>query len=196
MKTKRIISIVVSSIVLLFAIFVLVSAFIPKNYNFNLAQPDRITIYNSNGDQVTNYYKDSDDDYNKIMELYNKGFKTSFMQSFFQGKGFKKVQTVDSTNSFKSDSIKNVENTIFIEFCYTDEQQTSTHGCDVKLTTDESVYRHVFIEIKNSQVLSAVNAYIIKGGEDFTSTSKNNIRYTSYASHHALYDYLNDGILA
>lgn len=193
MKTKRIISIVVSSIVLLFAIFVLVSAFIPKNYNFNLAQPDRITIYNSDGAQVTSYDKDSDD-YNKIMELYNKGFKTSFMQGFFQGKGFKKVQTVDSTKSFNSSSIKNVENTIFIEFNYTDEQQTDKHGCDVKLETSEQTYRHVVIEIKNSQILSTVNAYIIKG--DDISSTYSYIRYTSYASHHALYDYLNEGILA
>lgn len=191
MKAKKIISIVVSSIVLLFAIFVLVSAFIPKNYNFNLAQPDSITIYNSNGDAVTSYYK-GNDEYTKIMELYDKGFKTSFMQSFFQGKAFKKVQTVDSTKTFSATSMKDVDNTIFIEFNYTQEQQTDKHGSDVKFESSERTYYHVVIEIKNSQVLSSINAYIMKANDSGNS----NIKYTSYASHYELYDYLNDGILA
>lgn len=193
MKSKKIISIVVSSIVLLFAIFVLVSAFIPKNYNFNLAQPDGVTIFKADGTQATTYDKDTDE-YNKIIDLYNSGFKTSFMQSFFQGKAFKKVQTVDSTKPFNTDSMKNVENTIFIAFKYSVAQQTDKHGCDVSFTTAENTYNYVVIEIKNSQILTSTNAYIITG--NYIGSSSDKIRYTSYASHHALYDYLNDGILA
>ncbi len=193
MKTKKIISIVVSSIVLLFAIFVLVSAFIPKNFNVNLASPDRITIYNADGTQAQTYYKD-EDEFNKIMNLYNKGFKTSFMQSFFQGKSLKKVQTVDSSSAFNASQMKDTKNVIYIEFSYNNEQETVKHGSNVEFDTDEKNYRHVVIEIKNSQVLSSVNAYIIKGND--VASSYSYIKYTSYASHNALYKYLSEGILA
>lgn len=194
MKAKKIISIVVSSIVLLFAIFVLVSAFIPKNFNLNLNEPDRITIY-KNGEQVQTYYKnENEQEFKKIMELYNKGFKTSFMQAFFQGKSLKSVQTVDSASSFNASQMKDKENIVFIEFCYNSEQETVKHGSDVEFDTDEKNYRHVVIEIKNSQVLTSMNAYIIKGND--VSSSYSYIKYTSYSAHNALYKYLSEGVLA
>lgn len=185
MKAKRIIGLVVSIVVLLFATSILVGALVPKNFNFNLAEPDRITVY-KDGDNKGVYEKDTDE-YKQILELYNNGMKTSFLKAFFQGKGFGKVQTVDSTTYFNKDKMDS-EN-YYIEFGYLEAQSTDKHGCNVDLSSAEQTYNYIIIEVKNSQSLTDINAYLRKD-DDISNNS--DIKYTSSASHSALYKYLDE----
>lgn len=186
MKAKRIIGLVVSVVVLLFATSVLVSALVPKNFNFNLAEPDRIVVYDGNA-TIKGSYEKNTEEYKQILELYNNGLKTSFLKAFFQGKGFGKVQTVDSTTYFNNSKMDS-EN-YYIEFGYFEAQNTDKHGCNVDISTAEQTYNYIIIEVKNSQSLTDINAYLRK---DDNISNNSYIKYTSSASHSALYKYLDE----
>ena len=186
MKAKKITGLVISIVVLVLAVLILVTAFVPKNFNFKLNTPNSITIYKGDGSQLNSYDKE-DDEFKEIMNLYNKGLKTSMLSAFFQGKAFSKVQTIDSTRGFSSSNMDS--SLLYIEFHYLEAQKTDKHGSNVNFSTDQETYNYVVIEVKNSGNLKEINAYIRKDG-DINSYSY--IKYTSYGSFSSLYSYLND----
>ena len=186
MKAKKILGIVVVALFTILACLVVVSYFVPKNFAFPLEAPDRIVIY-PNGKDAVSVLKGSDK-YDKIMELYNKGFDVKFIEAFFQGKGFDKVTTVD--NSTGLSSVKTNDKMFKIEFKYDDNQDTKVVNSNVELEEKEKTYRYVVIEIVNSNSLMQVNAYIRYGTSESEATS--NIRYVSYARHAKLFSYLTE----
>ncbi len=183
MKTKRIISIAIVSIIFALCVGVIVSACVPKNLNFGFTEPQSITIYKEGAINGNTYQKGSDE-YNKIMDLYKKSFKTSCLSAFFQGKGFNKITTIDSTKSVSS--MKTGSNGISIEFTFAEDQNVDYHGADLKLDASEKTFRSVVIEVKNTSKLSQVNAYLL----NVNNTDVSYVSYVSYASQVNLYEYL------
>lgn len=184
MKAKKIVSIVSVAILFVLALTVVISAIVPKHLNFDFAQPQSITIYKDGTKNNTIYYE-NDEVYKKVMELYNQGFKTSALSAFFQGKGFQKVTTIDSTKSLSSE--KSGSNGIYIEFTFSEDQNVIERGVST-LTASEKVYRSVIFQVSNSNNLTQVNAYLL--GTSNTDTSY--VSYVSYAGFANLYDYLNN----
>ena len=187
MKSKKVLCIIVVALFTILACLVVVSYFVPKNFAFPLEAPQRISVYNKDGEAQT--IEKSDERYDKIMELYNKGFDVKFIEAFFQGKGFDKITTVDSYKNLSSSNLKANDNTFHIEFEYGTEQETKVVNSDIELASNEKQYRYVVIEVVNSNNLMQVNAYLRYG------TSADNgsyIRYVSYARQAKLFAYLNE----
>lgn len=185
MKAKRVLGIVVVALFTILACLVVVSYFVPKNFALPIEAPQTITIYDKNGTGQT--IEKTDERYDKIMELYNKGFDVKFIEAFFQGKGFDKVTTVDSYKSLSS--LKSSDSVFYIEFIYGSNQETKVVNSDVELASNEKEYRYVVIEVVNSNNLMQVNAYLRYG------TSADNgsyIRYVSYARLSKLFSYLTE----
>ncbi|MBQ0017142.1 MAG: hypothetical protein KBT30_00750, partial [Clostridiales bacterium] len=138
---KKVVSILVIVIVALFAGMVIVSAFIPKNFDINLDAPDKITIWRNSEKYPITKANDTEE-YNKIMELYKDGFKTKFLNAFFQGKGFNKMTVIDNRKSLDDATLKKgASDTIYIEFVYNDLKETNLYGHDeIKLTNNEEKY--------------------------------------------------------
>lgn len=185
MKAKRVLGIIAVVLFTILACLVVVSYFVPKNFAFPLEAPDRITIYPNGKDSVS--VVKGDDKYDKIMELYNKGFDVKFIEAFFQGKGFDKVTTVDSYKSLSS--VKTNDSIFKIEFKYDDSKETQVVNANIELEEREKVYRYVVIEVVNSNSLMQVNAYVRYGT---SPDNGSNIRYVSYARLSKLYSYLSE----
>ena len=185
MKTKRVLGIVVVALFTILACLVVVSYFVPKNFAFPLEAPQTITVYNKDG--VGQAIEKTDARYDKIMELYNKGFDIKFIEAFFQGKGFDKITTVDSYKNLSS--LKSSDSVFYIEFEYGSSQETKVVNANIELASNEKEYRYVVIEVVNSNNLMQVNAYLRYG------TSADNgsyIRYVSYARQAKLFSYLTE----
>lgn len=182
MKAKKIVAIMASVLASLCLIAVIVSAFIPKDYGFKVAEPQSVTIYVNGTKNGTNYAK-GDKVYNEIMGRYNNGFKVSHMVAFFQGKAFSNVVTLDNTKNISSETSGN--NGIYIELHYGEDQNVDLHGANLQLASNEKTFRSLVIEVKDSARLTHINAYLL--GAD---TRVSFISYSSYACHADLYNYL------
>lgn len=185
MKAKKVLGVVVVALFTILACLIVVSYFVPKNFAFPLEAPQTITVYDKNG--TGQAIEKTDDRYDKIMKLYNKGFDVKFIEAFFQGKGFDKVATVDNYKSLSS--LKSNDNVFYIEFEYGTNQETKVVNSNIELASNEKEYRYVVIEIVNSNNLMQVNAYLRYG------TSADNgsyIRYVSYARQAKLFSYLTE----
>lgn len=184
MKAKRIMGIIVVALFTILACLVVVSYFVPKNFALPLETPQSINIYKKNGEVQT--VEKTDERFDKIMELYNKGFDVKFIEAFFQGKGFDKVTTVDSYKSLSS--VSSNDSMFYIEFVYGTKQETKVVNANIELASNEKEYRYVVIEVVNSNTLMQVNAYLRYGT---SSDNGSYIRYVSYARQAKLFDYLN-----
>lgn len=190
MKTrhKRIISIVLVSIIALIAGLVIASAFIPKNYNFNLSEPESIYIWKT-GSQYPISVEYDNEHFDEIISKFNDGFNSNVLSSFFQGKLFSGVKTVDKREDLSNSTLKN-GNKIFIEFTYSTAQQTNLHGQDLNISSQEETYNRVVIEIVNSNSLVEVKAMLRYGTDEVRDYGY--ISYVSYAAHADLYDFINE----
>ncbi len=182
MKTKRVFGIIAVAVIFTLACLVVVSAIVPKSYNFNFNNPQSITILSNN-----QTIEKDDDRYNEIMEKFNNGFNVKFIEAFFQGKGFQGVSTISNTTYLDSSSLKN-DKTILIEFKFGVDQDTNLHGANISLSSNEKTYRSVVIEIVNSENLTKINAYLKYNTADSTS----HIAYVTYAKHADLFKYLSE----
>ncbi len=190
MKAKKILGIVVVALFTILACLVVVSYFVPKNFAFPLETPQTITVYNKDG--VGQTIEKTDDRYDEIMKLYNKGFDVKFIEAFFQGKGFDKVTTIaDVYKSLSASSLKSTDKIFYIEFGYGSVQETKVVNSNVELTNQQKEYKAVVIEVINSNNLMQVNAYI----RDTTSPTQDTgsyVRYVSYARQAKLFNYLTE----
>lgn len=182
MKTKKIFSIVIVSVIFVLACLVVVSAIVPKSYSFGLAEPQSITIKSNNQTIEKN-----DERFATIMEKFNSGFDVKFIEAFFQGKGFQGVSTVSNTTYLESSSLTNGDK-VLIEFKYGTDQNTNLNGANISLANNEKTYRSVVIEIVNSENLTKINAYLKYNTSDSTS----HIAYVTYAKHSDLFKYLSE----
>ena len=184
MKGKKLASFIIVSIIAIICIFVIAGAIVPKNLSFEFDEPSSIKILNAKtGNEMI--MKNSDE-YDEIVKLFNNGFKVQFLEAFFQGKGFHNISTLDETQDISSLS---KADTLYIEFGYSEAKQVNLHGdTSLELADSEKTYKSVVLEVKNSNNLVQVNAYL----KIDSSSSYSYVRYTSYAKLSALYDYLNE----
>ena len=189
MKTKRIISIVLITIVALIAGLVITSAFIPKNFNYNLETPDCITIY-KDGAQYPLDIEYTNEHFDEIWKRFNQGFNSTVLNSFFQGKLFSGVSSLDSRVNLDNSDLKKA-NKIYIELRYSTPQQTNLYGQNFSLNQAEKTYNSVVFEVINSNNLTQVKATLRQGLDGATFGY---INYISYASHANLYNYINENV--
>ena len=184
MKGKKLAGFIIVSIIAIICVFVIAGAIIPKNLSFEFDEPSYIKILNvKTGDEMI--LKD-DEEYDEILKHFNNGFKVQFLEAFFQGKGFNNIATLDETQYIGSLS---KADTIYIEFGYSEAKQVNLHGdTSLELAENEKTYKSVVLEVKSSNNLIQVNAYL----KTDSSSSYSYVRYVSYAKLSALYDYLND----
>ena len=184
MKGKKLASFIIVSIIAIICIFVIAGAIVPKNLSFEFDEPSSIKILNAKtGDEVITKDKE---EYNEILKLFNNGFNIKFLEAFFQGKGFNNIVTLNETQYISSLS---KTDTIYIEFNYSEAKQVNLHGdTSLELLESEKTYKAVVLEVKNSNNLVQVNAYL----KTDSSSLYSYVRYVSYAKLSELYDYLND----
>ena len=161
----------------------------PKNFDFGLNDPTSIKIYTSNESiKDSKWYKNADDGvYDKIMKLYKNSFNTTLLNSLFKGAMLETVSLDESKINYFS----NIKSD-YIEFEYTDLQTLKLNGKEYtpsKSTTNKN-YVSVIIEVANTDSLAKINAYVRHGGEN-TNYTYSRIKFTSYATQSALYDYIN-----
>ena len=185
MKVKKLVGFIIVSIIAILCVFVIASAIIPKNLSFELEEPSSITILNEkNGEELV---LKGDEKYEKIMELYNNGFKVKFLEAFFQGKGFQNVVTLQETKS--NVNSLSADDTLYIELNYSESKQVNLHGdTTLELKDSEKTYQSIVLEIKKSNNLVQTNAYL----KTSTSSSVSYVRYVSYAKLSELYTYLSE----
>lgn len=184
---NKILSIVIVALIAIFAIGTLVLAVTPKNFNIGLNDPTSIKIHTSNQSiNDSKWYKDAEDGvYNKIMELYNNSFKTTLLNAMFKGVLVESASIKEGGYQY----FNKLDN--YIEFQYTDLQTIKINGKTYNPSNSaiNKNYVSVIIEVKDTNSLSQVNAYIRHGGEN-TNYSYSRINFTSYANQSALYDYI------
>lgn len=184
----KILSIVLMVIFCATAIVTTVFAIAPKNYNINLNAPDAVKLH-TNGTTFdgAKFYKGGNDGvYDKIMTLYNDGFKTTMLHALFKGQlsteptikeGY---QSIDSLNG------------VYVEFIYyTNNAQTiSLNGVEYKPTNSgyDKTYVSVMVQVNSIDTFSEMNAYIKYGGTSAKDYSR--IRFTTLANHYQLHKYL------
>lgn len=137
-KVKKIVSIVIISVVLAITILTVVLALVPKKlYNPIAEGYDYITIYKKSGSVPNTYMTDEDREDQKIVTEYvaknlEKSIKDNVLSSIFQGTGkFEAKVVVTTTNNVKSSIASG--NTCLI-FGYIDEQKLIFNGKEYKNT--------------------------------------------------------------
>lgn len=185
---SKILSLVLLAVALMLAVGTILLAVLPKNYNIGLAEPTRIVIHanaNEYADINKSEYTKSDDNgvYDKLMKLYNNSFKTTCINAMFQGKLFDSAVINEGYKSLSS------LNGIYIEFLYDDSQELKINGqkYDADIINDTD-YRSVVIEVKNSNSLTQINAYVKY--RDTLSNDYSYVRFVSYAEQADLYNYI------
>lgn len=186
MKTKRIASIILASFVALFAVCLLISTFVKKNYNFNFETPTTISSNKFGGEYSITTNKSQ---YDEVLKLYNNSFDASLISVMFSGKAFEGVKVV------KQDSNKTYINTLlngetWIKFSFNTQQEivVGTKVTNGKVEAQKEKFSSVYIIVKNSTTPTLTNAYLV-------STSSSNYSYyslTTLAKQADLYNYLNN----
>jgi len=190
---RKVISIVVLALVAILSISIILCAYLPKNFNFGLNNPEYIIVHSTDNKNVdnTSYFKQGEYSdgkvYNKIMDLYNQSFKTTILGAMFQGKAFTNVSAEEGYKSLSSLTGTS------IEFVYQNSQKLMLNGKPYKASiVSNTDYISVVIEVVNNQSLAKVNAYF-----KYRDTGSNNYSYVRFATYSAqadLYDYLVNGI--
>jgi len=181
---KRIFSIALMCVLIVSAVLITLSAVVTKNYNFNFDDPTLIKIH-TDSSSVNNglTFSKNDNEYKKILSLYNNSFKTKVITALFQGKLGNGVTVKEGYKSFG-----NLTGT-YLEFFYNDEQTLYVNGekYEANIVSDES-YFVIAIEVANSSNLTEINAYF-----KYRSSNSNDysyVRLVSYAVQADLYDYI------
>lgn len=186
MNAKRIIGIIAVALVLILACVVIACVFIPKDYSFDINDPTTRIVVWKQGITPENKLEieKSDERFEQIVSLFKQGFKSTILSSLFQGKVLETAKTLDNSYFAFNQSNMLSDNCYYIQFFYSENQSTSTHNCDITLSSSQTQYKMIAVQVNNSNALSLTHAYV---GYNLTST---NICYTTFASHASLYDYI------
>lgn len=183
---NKILSLVLLALASVLALGTILCAVLPKNYNINLAEPTRIVVHSSTNADVNKsvYEKGSSNGvYEKIIKLYNNSFNTTALNAMFQGKLFDSVAVAEGYKSISS------LNGTYIEFLYDETQQVKLNGqvYDANIVSDVN-YRSVVIEIKDTDNLTQINAYVRY--KDTLENEYSYVRFVSYAIQGELFNYI------
>lgn len=186
---KKVLALVSGIIVIVLIACFMSCAFVPKNFDINVAEPEYITIY-KNGTVANEYVEKGTEQYNTIMRLYKESFKTNVLNALFQGKAFSGVSVEEGRQTISSTTLKSSASKIYIEFSYTQKQVVKENGVEVEGSWDNE-YLYMPIEVTDSTSLTQISAFARYG----TSSSTDNnsyYHYTAFAIQHELFTYLNE----
>lgn len=187
-NVSKIISIILITLMSVIAVVTITFSVVPKNFDIGLERPDYIKLHTSNQAYDQARYASDSEIYNDIMELYEKGFKTTLLDAMFKGKLTKGVTIEEGYKYFSSLS------GTFVEFQYNVEnvQTVKLNGKTYTPTNGiNNQYISVLVEVNGNDGLNSITAYVRYGGTS-TSTEYARIRFESYANQSALYSYINN----
>ena len=186
---KKIISIIAMALVALVACTAIVFTFVPKDFNIGIENPSYFIVYNGTETPVSIYNNEEQGEtYDKIIELYNSSFKTSLLNSLFQGKIGISPYIIEKYQSLTSNDLSK-SGKVFLEFRYDSVQTLKLNGQKyTEASTSETNYVSIILEVLDSSNLTEVNAYLRYKEEGTNDYSW--YRFVTQASQSALFDYL------
>ncbi len=169
-KAKKIVSIVIISVVLAITILTVVLALIPKKlYNPIASGYDYITVYKK--DASVNNYADEDSDEQKaiidnIAKYLEKSTKDNVLSSIFQGTGKFEYRIVVAKTSNVETSI--AKNSTCLIFGYIDEQKLMFDGKEYKNSqatdpTKTITFQKLVMPVANDRDFQERTVYVVDG---------------------------------
>ncbi len=169
-KAKKIVSIVIISVVLAITILTVVLALIPKRlYNPIANGYDYITVYKK--DASVNNYADEDSDEQKaiidnIAKYLEKSTKDNVLSSIFQGTGKFEYRIVVAKTSNVETSI--AKNSTCLIFGYIDEQKLMFDGKEYKNSqatdpTKTITFQKLVMPVANDRDFQERTVYVVDG---------------------------------
>lgn len=162
---------------------------IEKSFDFGFNAPAYIKLHTEDKTSSSNnqIFAQETKQYQNIIELYNKSFKTTLLNSILQGKAKNGVTAKEGYKSISESSL----NGAYMEFFYNEVQQIYLNGekYEANIVGDESYYV-IVIEVLNSNSLTEINAYFKYRSN--SSTDYSYVRFTSFAVQAELYDYISN----
>lgn len=188
---KKILSIVALCLIAVLAGTIIVFAFIDKNYNINLKDPDYIQVFINNSEtNPQSYYKNDDNEerkeiYDKVIELYNGSFIQKMMSGIFQGIIFDGAEIVYENKSLSSV----LSSGTFVAFNYLNDQTLSLNGKVYSYKNDTNIkYNTLYVEVKDTTAMTDINIYV----ERIDSNTSTKYKYVVKAQQSELYNYLQE----
>lgn len=183
---KRVFAIVGIVLLVIIASSFLACSFIKKEYKLDMNTPDIIKISTTNGEEA---FQKGTEKYDKIMELYKKGLKVSFLTALFSGKAFEESQFVDKISSSTLSNLMNTTNEdIYLHFVYNTQQDLTLNGKECETTYSVKNYVEAYVEINNSNQITEFDIFIKYNSASTTDYAR--YKFTSYAVHAELYEYI------
>jgi len=194
MKTnnvKKILSIVIISVVLALVAVTVILAVVPKTlYNPLNNEIQSMVIYRDKSEDV--YIKDySDKDkaaFAKVLELHEKSLKASVLSNMFQGTGSYDVNVVTKGQSDVKNNIILKDDVYAIEFRYTTAQTLKINGeewKDSKTFSGKTVsYNKMYLIVTNNDSYEACTIYLTDSKDD------SSYQISFLAHQEALYEYI------
>lgn len=196
---KKIISIIVLSIVGLLVAATITLAIVPvstydavKGATQTSKSPDYITVY-KNGKSNTylpgavNYETVS----TNIKAKYEDSLKASILSSFFQG-AMSYDEAVEKSTTSGIDNVLKTNGSVYVEFNWNEAQTLYFDGAEYKVTnnkTEKTVsFTSLAVEVKNTDAYEKVTVYVI---DNSTSSSRvSNYKISTLAHQKDLYNYI------
>ena len=187
-KTKKIITIVALTLVVLLVTATIVLAVVPKQYydavyRSTSATADYIGVYS--GGKGNTYDKNSDQ-YAKVVELYKKSTKENLLLSIFEGSS--KFKT--SIESYTSNVYLNNSENTYVAFKFNEMQTLKYNDAAYKNTSGNEVqFDVILVSVTNDgNYMQSVNVYI--GKETSNTIVTPSYRIVTLAKQHELISYI------
>ena len=160
--------------------------FVNTNFaQFSVQESVSVEVWKNNKNQL--FYKDTNtDEFNEIVNLYNKSSKVSILTALFTG-----AYSVDADIENENTSMTNkITSGYWLVFKFDEAQTLKLDGENYKdktsSSTDPIKFSKIYLQVTNTEGMSIVNAYVC---DSKTSTTA---KYTMsiYADQTALYNYI------
>ena len=203
---KKIISIIVLSIVGLLVAATITLAIVPvstydavKGATLSNSNPDYMIIYR-NGNSNTllpSTREDYNTIYNNVKKNHEKSLQASVLSSFFQGamsytEEVEKATTSNIENVLKTKSETGSDPTMYIEFAWYDAQTLYFEGEQYKVTNNKTektvTFTSLAIEVKNNNAFNEITIYVIDSSS--SSSRVSNYKIHTLAHQEDLYKYM------
>ena len=196
---KKIISIIVLSIVGLLVAATITLAIVPvstydaiKGATLTESNPEYVAVYR-NGKSNT-YVSGSETYttvYTNIMKNYEKSLKASILSSFFQG-AMSYDESVEKATTSNIETALQTSDSIYVEFIWEDKQTLYFEGTEYKVTNNKKensvTYTSLALEVKNTNAFETVTIYVIDSSA--SSARVSNYKIHTLAHQQDLYKYI------
>ena len=194
-KVKKVLSIVILSIIVAITIATIVLAVVPKNQYDPIADNYKvITVYKDkktqNYENVENVSEEKKSVVARIKEEHAASLQDNLLSSIFQGtSSFEKSVVYEKTSTDCKANVANIDGVVCLVFDYLNEQTLKIDGeaythSDAKGEGNTITYRKVFMQVSNNDDYQECVAYLAD------SNNKSNFKIKFLAHQGDLYDYL------